>query len=73
MMWEHLFIFAQDKMVLRAEPVAGRSVTNGPKLPMSIPQYVSELGATEGYEFAGAYPNDDGVMIVMKRQRDPDV
>jgi hypothetical protein len=75
MTWEHIFAFAQNGTVYRYEPVdvqlGGSAATSGPKLPMSVAQYISELGANDGYEFAGSYPKDDGVVIVMKRQRGP--
>jgi hypothetical protein len=73
MTWEHIFVFAQKHIVLRTESAPGSDIITGPKLPMSIPQYVSELGTTEGYEFAGSYPKDDGVVLVMKRQQGPEV
>jgi hypothetical protein len=73
MRWEHIFAFAQNGTVYRIEPIPGSPAISGPKLPMSVPQYVSKLGADDGYEFAGSYPKDDGVVIVMKRQRGPEV
>jgi hypothetical protein len=73
MTWEHIFAFARDGYVYRDEPIYGSQAVNSPKLPMPVPQYVFELGRSDGYQFAGSYPKDDGFVIVLKRERGPEV
>jgi hypothetical protein len=73
MRWEHVFAFAQNGTVIRYAPSPGAAIPKRPDLPMSIVQYIFELGMNDGYEFAGSYPEDAGTVIVMKRQRGPEV
>jgi hypothetical protein len=73
MNWEHIFAWARDGHVYKDEPIHRNAAVNGPKLPMTVPQYVFEMGQTDGYEFAGSYPKGEGYVIVMKRQRGPEV
>jgi hypothetical protein len=69
MKWEHIFAFTEGGMVLRHEGVRAPAAAAGPKFPMSVTQYITELGANDGYEFAGSYHQEGGMVIVMKRQQ----
>jgi hypothetical protein len=62
MRWEHIFAFAQDGSIVRHDLV-GADLSG-----KTIQHYISQLGA-DGYEFAGSYAEDGGVVIVLKRQR----
>jgi hypothetical protein len=62
MRWEHLFAFAKDGAIVRHDLISADLAGK------SIQHYISQLGA-DGYEFAGSYPEDDGVVIVLKQQR----
>jgi hypothetical protein len=68
--WEHLFAFARNGTVYRDEPIDDGATVTGPQLPMVVQKYISERGRSDGYEFCGSYPEEDGLIMVMKRQRD---
>jgi hypothetical protein len=69
MKWEHIFAIVENGIVMRHDSIPEGTAPSGRAFPMSVVQYISELGANDGYEFAGSYPKDAGVVIVMKRQR----
>ena len=69
MRWEHIFAFAQNGVVYRQEQIDGVTAPGRPVFPMAISQYIYQLGVADGYEFAGSYPKEDGLVIVLKRHR----